>query len=408
MALPQPLLFLLKEDGEGGPHQGLQIGLLHLPGHCLGGLGPLLLDGVGNLPGHGGGRGAGAAGVGEDVHGGEGTAADEVQGLGELLLRLLGEAHNEVGGDGGAVKILVEPLHRLEITGGVVLAVHPLQGLVTPGLHGQVEVGAQVGQRHRPLAEVLGDGAGLQRAQTHPQPRHGVAQGLHQVDEGLALLQIPAPGGNLDAGEHDLPVPLGLQLLGLVHRLGKGEGAHRASGVGDDAVGAEVGAPVLHLEHGPGAAHLAPGGEPLKVPAAQGLVHLDDGGGVVLKLPLQQVQKLHAPGGAGHQVHPQGGHRLRLGLGVAAAHRHHRLGVHLFGSADDVAALLVTDGGDGTGVDDVGVGQVLKGDQGVTAAEQLALHGLGLILVDLAAQGVDGNVHRGLLKAAFFLMIPFP
>ena len=52
--------------------------------------------------------GAGTAGVGEDVHGGEGAPAYKVQGLVELLLRLAGEAHNEIGGDTGSIKVFPE------------------------------------------------------------------------------------------------------------------------------------------------------------------------------------------------------------------------------------------------------------------------------------------------------------
>ena len=84
-------------------------GLTWDEGPDLGGpVGPLLLDGVEHLPGQLGRRGARPLGVGEDVHGGEGAPAYKVQGLVELLLRLAGEAHNEIGGDAGAVKVFPE------------------------------------------------------------------------------------------------------------------------------------------------------------------------------------------------------------------------------------------------------------------------------------------------------------
>ena len=47
--------------------------------------------------------------------------------------------------------------------------------------------------------------------------------------------------------------------------------AHRAPGIGDDAVGAEVGAAVLHLQKGPGPALQPPGGEPFKKLLSRGL-----------------------------------------------------------------------------------------------------------------------------------------
>ena len=46
------------------------------------------------------------------------------------------------------------------------------------------------------------------------------------------------------------------------------------------------------------------------------------------------------------------------------------------------------------GVDKATVSRVLKGDQFMPAAAQLGLQGGGLVLVDLAAQGMDGNFHR--------------
>ena len=44
----------------------------------------------------------------------------------------------------------------------------------------------------------------------------------------------------------------------------RGEGADGPPGVGDDAVGAEVDAAVLDLQHGPGAALQAAGGQDLE------------------------------------------------------------------------------------------------------------------------------------------------
>ena len=58
-----------------------------------------------------------------------------------------------------------------------------------------------------------------------------------------------------------------------------------------------------------------------------------------------------------------------------------------------IQKLYVADGGDGTGVDDVSVGAVLKVHQLVAPAAQLLLHGLGLVLVHLAAQRVNGSSH---------------
>ena len=261
-------------------------------------------------------------------------------------------------------------------------------------------MGAQVGQGGGPAAEVLRDGAGLQGAQPHPALRRGGADPLDEIDEALAVFQIMAPGGDFDAGEHQLPVPQPGKALCLTGGLLQGQGADGPPGVGDDAVGAEVDTAVLHLEHGPGAALQPAGGEPLVGAAAQGVVHVHHRLPPVGAQGLQSVQKAHAVIGAHDQIHPQLLHRPGVCLGVAAAHRHHSMGGAAAGLADHLAGLLVAHRRDGAGVDDVGVGLPVKGGQGVAPAGELRLHGLGLVLVDLAAQGIDSNSHGFSSRAA--------
>ena len=60
---------------------------------------------------------------------------------------------------------------------------------------------------------------------------------------------------------------------------------------------------------------------------------------------------------------------------------------------EHLAGLLVADRRDGAAVDDIGIRRVGEVHDLVSPAAQLLLHGLGLELVDLAAQGVNGNFH---------------
>ena len=106
MAEELTALGLLEQHGVDFTHAGLQIGLPHLGGHGRSPPGPLFLDGLENLL-HVRRRGAGTDGVGEDVHLGKPTLADEVQRLGKLLFGLLREAGDHVRGDGRMFKILV-------------------------------------------------------------------------------------------------------------------------------------------------------------------------------------------------------------------------------------------------------------------------------------------------------------
>ena len=112
---------------------------------------------------------------------------------------------------------------------------------------------------------------------------------------------------------------------------------------------------------------------------------------------LQQIEELHPLSRAGDEVDAKTLGLLGVGLDVAAAGGHHRAGAALFGAADHLPGLFVADGGDGTGVDDVGVGFGFKVRQGVAPALQFQLHGSRFVLVDLAAQGINSNSHRFLL-----------
>ena len=77
---------------------------------------------------------------------------------------------------------------------------------------------------------------------------------------------------------------------------------------------------------------------------------------------------------------------VRLKLRVAAAHGEHRSGIFVAQAADRLAGFAPALGRDGAGVDDHRVGDLARGGGPVPVAEEDALHGLGLILVDLAAE----------------------
>ena len=174
------------------------------------------------------------------MHGGEVRRPNGAQGLGKLLLGLPGEPADQIGGDGGPVKVLPQQAAGRQKALRRVLPVHPLQGGVAARLEGQMEVGTQVVQLCRPAAERLGDGAGLQTAQPDAQPGRGTAHRLGQVNEGLrAAVQVLAPAGDFDPRDHDLPVACLRQRFALRRRRRNGGAAHRTPGKGDDAVGAE-------------------------------------------------------------------------------------------------------------------------------------------------------------------------
>ena len=244
-------------------------------------------------------------------------------------------------------------------------------------------MGTQVRQCGGAAAEILRDGAGLQTAQAQPHIPRGGGHRLQKVDERLAVFQVVTPAGDLDAGEHQLPVALLPQLLRLGHRLRLGQRAHRPAGVGDDAVGAEVDAAIFYLQHSAGALGHAAGGQHLERPALQRIVQQRD-----LLLPahlLQQLQKRHAVAGTRHEVNVQRRRLLRMGLHIATAGGHHRLRIQLPAAPQHLPRFFIADGSDRAGVDDIDVRLFIKRYQRVAPAHQLLLHGLRLVLIDLTA-----------------------
>ena len=67
--------------------------------------------------------------------------------------------------------------------------------------------------------------------------------------------------------------------------------------------------------------------------------------------------------------------------------------IPLPGLTHGLAGFFVAGGCDGAAVYNVGVGLSVEGDEGMPPGQEKFLHGLGLILIDLAAQGIDGDTH---------------
>ena len=155
---------LLKEHGKALSHAAGEIALVH-PLRDGGGTRRALLAHAHVHLRHRRGLRAGADGIGEDVHGGEAALFNEGERLAELLLRLLRKAGDEVGGDGGVVKIFAQQLHRLIIPRGIVPPIHSLERRVAAGLHREMEVRAEGRELFRPLAEFPRHGARLERAE---------------------------------------------------------------------------------------------------------------------------------------------------------------------------------------------------------------------------------------------------
>ena len=72
------------------------------------------------------------------------------------------------------------------------------------------------------------------------------------------------------------------------------------------------------------------------------------------------LQKFLPPAGAAQNVHTQLLYRLRGVLGVAAADADDGLRIFPAAAADNGPVFLVRNGGDGAGIDDVGIALLVK------------------------------------------------
>ncbi len=117
----------------------------------------LLHDGGGNLGVHGRRGSAGADGVTEGERAGEPGRPDQVQGVGEVLVGLAGEADDDVGGDGGVGNAGPDPVQDGQVPVPAVGPPHRLEHGVRAGLQRHVQAGHDVrGLRHR-VDDVVGE-----------------------------------------------------------------------------------------------------------------------------------------------------------------------------------------------------------------------------------------------------------
>ena len=152
------------------------------------------------------------------MHVGKGAFFDKGQRFGVVFLGLAGEARDEIGRQRAAGKGTAQPLGHGKEGGGIILAVHSAQRLITAGLEREVEVVAELAARRDLFAEFVRDDRGLERAEADAHVAGDFPDRRDDVGKSRFSRQINAVGGDLDAREHELAIAL----RGKARSLGTG------------------------------------------------------------------------------------------------------------------------------------------------------------------------------------------
>ena len=85
---------------------------------------------------------------------------------------------------------------------------------------------------------------------------------------------------------------------------------------------------------------------------------------------------------------------FREGLGHTAGEYQYRVGVVFAGTVQGLANLVIAGGGNGAGVNEHHIRRFSGGTNAKSGGRHLGQHGLGFILIDLAAKGDGGDFHH--------------
>ena len=342
-----------------------------------------------DLPGHVGRRGAGARRIFEAERHRIADRVDQAERVGEFGLALLREADDEIARQRDVGPRRAHAVEQAQIAVAPVAAVHRLQHAIVARLHRQMEerhqlfdVAVRVDQ---PVGHVVGVAGGVADAGEALDP-------VEFADQRAEVAAIVRPRIDVLAEQRDLARAGIDQRLRLVDQRAPRPADLGAARIGDDAIGAELVAPLLHRQER-GRADAAAAGQRAEL-RQRGHV------GVETKLaapgPRDQIGQVvirlwshdDIDAGAARDL-------LAFGLRDAAGHRDHRVDAVLPQAADVRIDLLGRLFADVAGVehDEVGCIGVVGGGQALRR-HQFA-HPLAVIDVHLAAERLDVIGFRG-------------
>ncbi len=293
---------------------------------------------------------------------------------------------SEVGARGA------QPLDDAQVIVGPVLAVHPRQNDVRSRLHRQMHPGHQGGHLGMGGDEVLGHVAGVRGGVADPREPLDPCERADEAREAPVRAAVRAViGVDVLAKQRDLAHAPAHQRLGLGEDAGGRAALLGAAGIGDDAEGAELVAPLLHRQEGRGRGARAPLRQVVelvlgrKLGIDRALARLGPaqkvGQAVIGLRPHDQIDKRRAREDLGafglrHAARDRDAQIGTLGLERAQPAD---VGIDLFGR------LLA----DVAGVEDDEVGILGALGRAITLRRERLSHALGIIDVHLAAVGLD-------------------
>jgi hypothetical protein len=148
----------------------------------------------------------------EDVAHDDVAFVDQGEAIRVHCLGLGRKSGDQVGADRDVGPLRLQPLHRPDRVGTAVAALHPLEDHVVARLEAHVEVGHEARLFGREGKQPLVHLDAVKRGEAQPRKLGHIGQDpLDQLAERRRAGQVGAVAGDVDAGEHDLLVPLGDQ-----------------------------------------------------------------------------------------------------------------------------------------------------------------------------------------------------
>ena len=224
-----------------------------------------------------------------------------------VFLRLRAKTGDDVGGDGAVGHQFADLGDALKIPCGGVAPAHLLEDAVGAGLHGQMDVPADVGMRGHRLQHLVGDILRVGRREADPQLRTDPGDHLQELGERNAFEVVRI---DVLPEQSHLTVAAPEAVAGLADDGPGVAAALHTAGVRHDAVGADVVAPAHDRDECGHSALVYADGIDVGVSlfAREDYVYL----GMAFGCGLEQFGKAPVGVGAGHEVDPAIGQELFL------------------------------------------------------------------------------------------------